>query len=458
MNRFRYYILAVAAAAFMVVPANAIVWNAALEATPAAGDPVSQGDDRIRDAKAEIRFRMEVEHMIGDGDDIDDDNGLHRLGSARCYMQNGAPTTLNDSHTLNAAPPTITDYDQTGVSFQGQGDLNDSASQSALGIEDDVGHGRCWIDLDGADDTLGGDNAADDRTLNIFIGEAGDGNGAWQIVRATPEIPTVFNDLPRSYLAGLQMTQTDEDTITVAVGEVRSSANAVNIDYNVAFAKDVDVTWAAGTTAGGLNDTDFAALPLNDTWIHVHVMTADNNPSNTDICFDRSVVAANCILDTALIADMIPVSGTIVFRRIGSFLFESAAQEVLNFVQSGGEFWWTESPGLDRDDVGGIDYTSGVSVALSVPIDVRVIARFTIRDTAGLGDIIAVPTELTGINAGITAWPLAHVRGSNSTAGTVAVLTDTSAQVTIFSEAGGGSNDQIRIATHGWFDPRGRDD
>jgi len=146
----------------------AIVWNSSYEATPASSDPVAQGDDRLREAHEAIRARSEVEHWWG-GNSGADDNGLHRVGSGRCYVATGTgPTILIDSRA---------DYDNTGGA--GETTLQDSATNSGGAIADDVGHGRCWIDTDGADDVAGTD---DDNQLNFFLGVAGDSNGAWTAV------------------------------------------------------------------------------------------------------------------------------------------------------------------------------------------------------------------------------------------------------------------------------------
>lgn len=116
-------------------------------------------DDHARNARIIIADRLEVEHHVGDTDGTNDDNGLHRLGSARVYMQDGAPTSLADSHPT---PATVTDLLNTGTSGGGVADFNDSASLSAAGIQDDVGHGRLWVDTN------------DDDTLYVYTGEAGD--------------------------------------------------------------------------------------------------------------------------------------------------------------------------------------------------------------------------------------------------------------------------------------------
>jgi hypothetical protein len=157
-----------------------ITWTqAGYEGAAGTSGPITDGtiadqiDDYIRDGRQEVRYRTEVEHFWGDGEVLADDNGLHRLGSARCYMSNAAPTELADSHS-GLGVGDITDYDGSGASFAGEPDLDNSASNSANGDEDDVGHGRCWIDLDGPDNTAG---TEDDYKLYIYEGTAGAGGG-----------------------------------------------------------------------------------------------------------------------------------------------------------------------------------------------------------------------------------------------------------------------------------------
>ena len=120
------------------------VWNAGtFETSPANGDQASAGAGKIRDTRIEVRQRMDVEHNIGDADGDDDDNGLHRHGSARAFLQDSAPTVLKgvtDPDTQTLFP----DYDNTGGT--GEGDLDDPATNSASQAEDDVGDGRIWFD------------------------------------------------------------------------------------------------------------------------------------------------------------------------------------------------------------------------------------------------------------------------------------------------------------------------
>ena len=153
----------------LVFPLSAMAgaWDSTYEGAAGVHGPITSSTsvalapDHMRNARQEIRYRLEVEHFVGDGDGTADDNGLHRIGSARCFMSDDPPDELDDSHS--AATDTIYDYlNSTGASDSGIEDLEDSASNSAGGAEDDVGHGRCWIDTN------------DGYKMYVFLGEAGD--------------------------------------------------------------------------------------------------------------------------------------------------------------------------------------------------------------------------------------------------------------------------------------------
>ena len=86
------------------LPTPPDVWDAAYEALPAAGDPVGEGDDQMRSNRVEVRKRAEVEHHWATITANTHDNGLHRVGSARCFLQTAAPTAIEAA-----------DYDDTGA-------------------------------------------------------------------------------------------------------------------------------------------------------------------------------------------------------------------------------------------------------------------------------------------------------------------------------------------------------
>lgn len=70
-----------------------LTWDASFEATPANTDPVSQGDDRIRDLKENVRERLESEHYFGTLASAGD-TGRHREGSAVAFYAAADPVSM----------------------------------------------------------------------------------------------------------------------------------------------------------------------------------------------------------------------------------------------------------------------------------------------------------------------------------------------------------------------------
>lgn len=123
--------LLLAGAASLLVGANPSPphnWNAGYETDPADADNVSQGANWIRNLKTDIRERLEPEVHFGSINA--DDNGLLRVGSARCFVSSSAPTVIEQA-----------DHDNLGGA--GTATLSDDATNSVPAEK--VGHGRCWF-------------------------------------------------------------------------------------------------------------------------------------------------------------------------------------------------------------------------------------------------------------------------------------------------------------------------
>jgi len=341
---------------FIVAPAEAVVWTAAAyETTPAAGAAVSEGDDRMREMKEQNRFRLEAEHFLGD--DLDDDNGLHRLGSARAYMTTAAPDELNDSHSGQASG-TLTDYLNTGVEDGGEEDLNDAASNSAAGAEDDVGHGRFWLDTDGADAS---DGNADDNQLYIFEGVAGAGNGAWAVIQGQTGGSLGGDD---QILAGSRnLVYNGNFAATDGTGAV--GATVIPIGYSVIDAAtftytdpSTDVRWGDGLMVNVLDVdggdgiqfvlTNLAAA----TTFKVIVRVSEDNSS--DICTLTSTGASTDVTSTASAGTAwATLSGTFVtaatLDTVTILLTNTAAGDICHYSHIG--VYQTGDPLTDRDEV-----------------------------------------------------------------------------------------------------------
>lgn len=74
-------------------------WDAAYEASPADLDNASEGAQRIRNLKRDIRERLEQEHSFDSEDSSE--TGVHLEGSARLFVQDDAPTTTVGGETLD---------------------------------------------------------------------------------------------------------------------------------------------------------------------------------------------------------------------------------------------------------------------------------------------------------------------------------------------------------------------
>lgn len=258
-------------------------------------------------------------------------------------------------------------------------------------------------------------------------------------------IPTL---LPRSYLVGLNLSNnaTDADhDVDITVGEARDSANAANIGLTSALTKQIDVSWSAGTNAGGLS----SSLTLSASTVY-HVF-AINVGGSADVGFDTSLTAAN------LVADHLATE----YRRIGS-LSTDGSSNIIAFTQSGDEFLL---------DVAVQDYaatnagTAAVLRALSVPTGIKVWAIHTItaRTTSHNSDFAVLLTspdqaDTAPANEGphdVVIREAANQPAINSA--TRQVRTDTSGQIRVRQNTST-ATDSIFGTTHGWIDRRGQDD
>ncbi|HDZ39805.1 MAG TPA: hypothetical protein ENH62_16290 [Marinobacter sp.] len=237
--------------------------------------------------------------------------------------------------------------------------------------------------------------------------------------------------LPRSYLAGLGTSNgTDADhDIDVAVGTARDSANSSNITIATTTVKQIDASWAAGTNQGGLSSSLTVAT---DTWYHVHAVIIS---AAADVCIDTSVTAANCIADHSATD----------YRRIGS-VFTGASDNILAFFQLEDEFLWKTVPALDVDT--GTSGTSAVTFTATVPTGVKLLARLNALSSNGVVYISSLDVTDQAANPADTPIGSAGLSG----AGQVEVLTNASAQARYRTNA----NDNLKIATYGWKDRRGR--
>jgi uncharacterized Zn-binding protein involved in type VI secretion len=261
--------------------------------------------------------------------------------------------------------------------------------------------------------------------------------------------------LPRSYLAGLQLSNNSSDPdadIDIAVGTCRGSDNDEDITLSSAFTKKIDASWVAGSGNGGLASS--LSLAAN-TWYHVHGI---NVGGASDVGFDTSPIAANLVSDHSATA----------FRRLGSILTDSSS-DIFAFSQQGDEFLYNTSSTAFTTASNNTTEGSTISVTIAAPLSVRTWAMLNITGV-DISNTQGILVHSPDVNIGIakdvaqnSAFPGQTGAGQINSGSYVGgafwtkVRTDTNSAIS-FSSPGTGSTRDFTFHTVGWWDTRGRDD
>lgn len=290
---------------------------------------------------------------------------------------------------------------------------------------------------------------------------AGDGR---LITNLQPGNITGLMDLvtPRSYLAGLGLTRTGANTITIAPGWCKNAAQDGALQLTTALKKQlIDGDWTAGNNAGGLQGT--GGMLTYDAWYAVYLI---KNPETGDV---------DALFKHESHELSLP-EGFTSSRRLGwvrTSANDKAAPEdedlpktIVDFVQKGDAFYW-KSPVLDKGT--GTDYhlvnEQQSLVSLRVPPE-ELMAIFAIggvrHNAANLYvhspdlnnlppmqlDIFSAPLFNCAIY--IERAPAHHGAGQ-----TLSIYTDRFGQIAVRADR---PNLEVYFCTYGWVDRRGRDD
>ena len=412
--------------------------NVDISGTLAQADAITMATNKkiiFRDAAIHISSTADGDLSIAADDEIDltstliDING--NLDVSGTYTGGGLMTTGGNIVIPNAGNiGSASDTDAIAISSGGV------VTFSQAPVFPDGSIPLADLDIDGATDI--GAAIAD---ADLFIID--DGAGGTNRKVAASRIKTYVDaGLPRGYLSGMGLsnaTDTAHD-ITVAVGEVRDNANAVDIVLASAMTKRIDATWASGSGNGGL--ASGVSIATN-TWYHVHAIVVSGS---VDIGFDTSITAANLVANNSASA----------FRRIGAVLTDGSSN-ILNFIQDGDEFIFkAQITNINATAIG----TSRVTQAVSTPLGVQT--------RAILGLFAQVTNNNNGVKLTLThpdvtdATPAAgnaNNAGENSSdlngthaGGTHIVLTNTSSQVAIRQSF----DSTVSMNTNGYYDRRGQ--
>jgi len=255
--------------------------------------------------------------------------------------------------------------------------------------------------------------------------------------------------LPRSYLAGLGMSNAVDTShdIAIAVGKARNSTDAHNIQFTSGLTKQIDANWAAGDEAGGFP----SGVTLGSGTTTYHVFVIYNSTSGvTDAGFDSSLTASNLLTDA---------TGYTAYRRIGSVIITSG-NTIYQFIQNGDEFYF-KNTFLDQSN--NVITSTSKLLGLSTPkgITTKAIFNFHISSTSTRRTIYFSSPSVTDQLPATTTAPAGQWTTPNPTANDISaggshgmVWTNTSGQI----RARASNNMSLYLTTIGWIDRRGRDD
>jgi len=248
-------------------------------------------------------------------------------------------------------------------------------------------------------------------------------------------------------LFGLTLSNNGADAtndIDIAIGQAVSDDAAATSKRKMlltgSLTKQLDAGWTVGTNQG-MRDTGSIA---NGTW-HIYLIMRS----------DTGVV--DILASASASAPTMPTNYDFK-RRIGAILRESAA--IVAFVQDG-DYFRRKASVLDvsTNNPG----TSAVTVALSVPVGIKVMAMFnaSLLTTAAGATASAHFSDLDANDeaGSLTVAPLHQLSANGQVSavnqgGLFLIRTNTSAQIRYRLHASAASN-TIYIATLGWVDTRG---
>jgi hypothetical protein len=240
----------------------------------------------------------------------------------------------------------------------------------------------------------------------------------------------------RDYLAGLTTSNdgTSPNTVLdISAGVCVDSANAYLIKL-ATITKSTSGAWAAGNGNGGMGN----GLSVgSSTWYYVFAII---NAGAPDVYFDTSLTAVN------------QPAGTTAYRRIGSFKTDSSAH-ILAFVQYGDVYVWaapvTEGPFT-------VGTTASTASLLGVPTGIVVTLNATVGysdPVSGSGYFVASSLAANDVAASVNYAQITSVEGSFSGTTSIAIQTNTSAQIRLRTNTAGST---VNMTTTGWIDNRGR--
>lgn len=247
--------------------------------------------------------------------------------------------------------------------------------------------------------------------------------------------------LPLGYIDGFVMSNpagagTYSD-IDISAGEARDSTDTYNLALSSTLVKELNASWAEGTTAGGLA----TGSVTNSTWYHVFLI--GKTDGTADAIFDTSTTASNR-----------PSTTWPYYRMIGSIYTDSNTNppQIKHFDQFGDDFIWDVA-------MAGASFTTtttALNETVYTPNGIKCKAYLDVHTertaAASMYGLIYDP-DTTATAPSSTQHNISGHDSKNTVR--LEVYTNTSSQVK--KDYGTNGVGGQRIITHGFQHPRGKD-
>lgn len=235
-------------------------------------------------------------------------------------------------------------------------------------------------------------------------------------------------DVPRAFIAGLTYANNGSDAVNdldIAAGEAADSTNARIIKLASTITKQLDVAWAVGTNAGGL---DTGAIGNSDYYIWL-IQRSDTGV--VDVLYSLSSTAPT--MPTSY--DYKRLIGW--FKRVGATIVAFHTYE----TEGGGlEMAW-DSPTVDVNLANTLT-TARRTDAIKVPLNFSVVATINVAagDATANWVVWVYCPDQTDSAPSATVAPLSNIEQSSTTVGP-------SRQITVRTSATGTIAERANLAT-----------
>ncbi len=213
---------------------------------------------------------------------------------------------------------------------------------------------------------------------------------------------TITNNLPRSYISGLVMSNNTLDAakdLDIAPGVCKAATQDADLSLGSAIGKRIDAVWTEGgtpgATVGGFPSGLSGGVPVPGTFYRVFLIWKATG--QVDAGFDTSSNAANLLADAS-------ASGYTKCRQIG-WIFYNAAGSIQPFIQNAANPDRVEWSSTINDLNVNPTLTTQVDFAVTAPPGAYVNANFLIRDSGASGfkyvtfapkdKVIPTPSDIT---------------------------------------------------------------